>query len=314
MQDPVWGRNQSGADVFTAAVPFPAPQHAAPSAVPAVRVAGSGAVTGYSSYLRVYEPLSTFPPEERRRWEVYLASGDAPDRARGLSEQHRAALVAAIGVPPAAEVEHAFVHRVGGQSYLCPWRLQVRSWQAISEFRAGLPTEVADAFIPPAAAEIAERELARVRSADPDLKTYTVSATWQVPLHWFVPFEGEERRISADGGAVALTYLTTMANARRRVARTLAVLRRTVEEARVVDSVEELGRWLEDYHPRSLLELDYGGLARLFDAVELEADESAADIAHAVACLAGGDTDEATEAYQRVSVRWGAVRAVEVAN
>jgi hypothetical protein len=223
-------------------------------------------------------------------------------------------LVAAIGVPPAAEVEHAFVHRCGGQSYLCPWRLRVRSWQAIADFRSGLPAEVADAFIPSAAAEIAERELARVRQDDPDLKTYTRSATWQVPLRWFVPFEGEERRLTVDGQVTTVTYLATMADARRRVARTLAVLRRALDESTLIDGVDDVGRWLEDYHPRSLVELDYGGLARLFDSVELEADESAADVAHAVACLAADEPDEAMEAYQRVSVRWGAVRAVEVAN
>jgi len=272
-------------------------------------------VSDYSSYLRVYEPLATFPPEERRRWEVYLASGAAPDRARGLSEQHRAALVAAIGVPPDPQVEHAFVHRVGGQSYLCPWRLQVRRWQAIADFRSGLPAEVADAFIPPGAAAVAERELSRVRSAEPDLKTYNLGATWQVPLRWFVAFEGEERRLRLDGQQTTLTYLTTMANARRRVARALAVLRRTLaDEEGFVDGVEDLGRWLEDYHLRSLVELDYGGLVRLFDDTELDSDESAADVAHALACLAEGDVDEATEAYQRVSVRWGAARAVEVAN
>ena len=277
-------------------------------------MAVSGAVSGYSSYLRVYEPLATFPPEERRRWEVYLASGAAPDRARGLSELRRSSLVAAIGVPPDPQVEHAFVHRVGGQSYLCPWRLQLRRWQAITDFRSGLPVEVADAFIPAAAAEIAERELSRARSAQPDLKTYNLSATWQVPLRWFVPFEGEERRLRLDGQQSTLTYLTTMANARRRVARALAVLRRTIDEQAVVDGMEDLGRWLEDYHPRSLLELDYGGLVALFDDTELESDESAADVAHAIACLADGDMDEATEAYERVVVRWGAARAVEVAN
>lgn len=274
----------------------------------------SGAVSGYSSYLRVYEPLATFPPEERRRWEVYLASGAAPDRARGLSEQRRVALVAAIGVPPDPQVDHAFVHRVGGQSYLCPWRLQLRSWQAIADFRSGLPPEVADAFIPLASAEIAERELTRARAVEPDLKTYNLSATWQVPLRWFVPFEGEERRLRVDGGASTLTYLTSMANARRRVARTLAVLRRTLDEQPIADGVEELGRWLEGYHPRALLELDYGGLVRLFDQDELAADESAGDVAHAVACLAGGEVDDAIEAYERVTVRWGAARSVEVAN
>ncbi len=93
-----------------------------------------------------------------------------------------------------------------------------------------------------------------------------------------------------------------------------SIVRRTVEDDSIVDGVEDLARWLEDYHPRSLVELDYGGLVSLFDDADLEADESAADIAHAVACLAAGESDEATEAYTRVAARWGAVRSVEVAN
>ncbi len=267
----------------------------------------------YSSHLRVYEPITSFPAAERRRWEVYLAAGIVPDRLGGLRAQHRAAVVAAIGLPPASNVEHAFVHRVSGLTYVCPWRIQLRSWQAIGEFRSSLPEEIADAFIPRATAEIAERELTRLRASSPDIKSHIQSVTWQVPLRWFLAFEGEERRLSL-GPDRGMTYLTTMANARRRVARSLATLRRTVEDSSMIDDVEELGRWLEDYHPRSLVELDYGDLVQLFEDAELESDESAADVAHAVACLAAGEPDDALEAYQRVSVRWGAVRAVEVAN
>ncbi len=267
----------------------------------------------YSSHLRVYEPLAAFPAAEQRRWEIYLRSGGVPDRMGGLRAETRAGLVAAIGLPPQSRVEHAFVHRVDGTSYLCPWRTQVRSWQAMSDFRRTLPDEIADAFFPRSAAEQAERELARLRAAEPQLKTYVETATWQVPLRWFVPFEGEERRLSLRGER-SLSYLTRMASARRRVARGLAVLRRTLADNDVIDGVEELGRWLEDYHPRSLVELDYGGLVALFDDQELHDDESAADVAHAISSLAAGEAAEAAEAYERVSTRWGAVRAVEVAN
>jgi hypothetical protein len=270
-------------------------------------------VSTYTSYLRAYEPLAAFPPPERKRWETYLSDGAAPDRVRGVRAEHRAGIVAAIGVPPAQEVDHAFVHRIDGVTYVCPWRTQVRSWAAMTEFRRDLPDEIADAFFPKQAAEVAERELARWRSADPDLKTYIRSETWQVPLRWFLPFEGEERRLALAGDR-SLTYLTTMSNARRRVARALAILRRTVEDRPIVDGVEELAGWLEEYHPRSLVELDYGGLVSLFDDADLEADESVADIAHAVASLGEGDPDEATRAYARVASRWGAVRSVEVAN
>lgn len=267
----------------------------------------------YTSYLRAYEPLAAFPQPERRRWERYVSDGQVPDRLHGALAEQRAAIVAAIGVPPATEVDHAFVHRLDGVTYVCPWRTQLRTWEAMTEFRRSMPDEIADAFFPKQAAEVAERELARLRANDPDVKSHILSETWQVPLRWFLPFEGEERRLVLSGER-SLTYLTTMGNARRRVARALAIVRRTVEDDTIVDGVEDLARWLEDYHPRSLVELDYGGLVALFDDVDLEADESAADIAHAVACLAGGETDEATEAYTRVAARWGAVRSVEVAN
>jgi hypothetical protein len=183
----------------------------------------------------------------------------------------------------------------------------------MAEFRRGLPDEIADAFIPRRAAEVADRELARWRSTEPELKSHIRSETWQVPLRWFLPFEGEERRLVLTGER-SLSYLTTMGNARRRVARALAILRRTVEDEHIVEGVEDLAGWLEDYHPRSLVELDYGGLVSLFDDADLEADESVADIAHAVASLADGEPDEATEAYTRVALRWGAVRSLEVAN
>lgn len=267
----------------------------------------------YTSYLRAYEPLAAFPPAERKRWETYLADGRVPGTAHGIRYEQRVAMIAAIGIPPENEVDHAFVHRLDGVTYVCPWRTQLRAWEAMTEFRRSMPDEIADAFFPKQAAEVAERELARARAQDPDVKAYILSETWQVPLRWFLPFEGEERRLVLRGER-AVSYLTSMGNARRRVARALAILRRTVEDRPIVEGVEDLARWLEDYHPRSLVELDYGGLVALFDDPDLEADESAADIAHAVASLAEGDVDEAGEAYARVATRWGAVRAVEVAN
>lgn len=267
----------------------------------------------YSSYLRIYEPLSTFAPAERRRWEIYLSSVRPPDNVAGVAVEQRASLVAAIGLPPQSEVEHAFVHRISNVTYVCPWRTAMRRYQAIGEFVRSMPDEIAEAFIPRRDAEVAERELQRMRGAEPGLKSFILSETWQVPIRWFLPFEGEERRLTVDG-VRSLTYRTGMANARRRVARALAVLRRTLDEGAMLDGVEELGRWLEEYHPRSLVELDYGGLVALLDDEDLYADESAADVAHAVASLGTGDTDEAAAAYERVTDRWGAIRAFEVAN
>ena len=270
-------------------------------------------MAAFSSYLRVYEPLDAFPPAERTRWEVYLGEGRAPDPAYGVVVEHRAAVVAAIGLPPRVDVDQAFVHRRGGASYVGPWRTEVRSWQAVADFRRTMPEQVADAFIPRPAAEHAERELARWRSTQPRLKSHIRSSTWEVPLHWFVPFEGEERRLQLEPVA-SLTYLATMHDARRRVARALAVLRRTIEEGTLVESLAELADWLEDYHARSLVELDYGGLVGLMGDDELYDDDSAADVAHAIASLAAGEPEAAASAYQNVVARWGTLRGVEAAN
>jgi hypothetical protein len=75
-----------------------------------------------------------------------------------------------------------------------------------------------------------------------------------------------------------------------------------------------MGRWLEEFHPRSLVELDYGGLVHLLDDAELKQDESARDIADALAALAEGDAARAGGAYGRVTARMKALQGVESAN
>ena len=150
-----------------------------------------------------------------------------------------------------------------------------------------------------------------------------LTCTWQVPLRWFVLVDAEERQVSlgtpaGSGGTTVtgreLVYRTPMSRARRRTARALAVLRRTVDDGAVTAGVEELGRWLEEFHPRSLVELDYGGLVHLLDDAELTKDESARDIAAALAALADGEPARAAAAYGRVTARMKALQAVESAS
>jgi hypothetical protein len=92
------------------------------------------------------------------------------------------------------------------------------------------------------------------------------------------------------------------------------VLRRSVEDGAVTAGVEDLGRWLEDFHPRSLVELDYGGLVHLLDDAELTQDESARDVALALAALGEGDAERAGAAYTRALTRMKALQAVEAAS
>jgi thioesterase domain-containing protein len=81
-----------------------------------------------------------------------------------------------------------------------------------------------------------------------------------------------------------------------------------------VDDLEDVGRWLEDFHPRSWLELDYGGLARRLGAERLAQDTSVEDVAEALDALTEGDDVSAAAAYRLVVERWARVRALEHAN
>jgi hypothetical protein len=87
-----------------------------------------------------------------------------------------------------------------------------------------------------------------------------------------------------------------------------------LEDGPVVDGVEQLGRWLEEFHPHSIVELDYGGLVHLLDDEELRADDSAEDLAEAVAALGRADADGVAAAYERVVNRWRVIAGVESAN
>lgn len=283
---------------------------------------------GFAAHLRVYQPLAAFDEAERARWTAYVDSGDAASRPLLMAREHEVGLAAAIQAPPRLTVDdtaHAYVRHLDGLTYVCPWRLQLRTWEALTEFRSRLPDELSEAFIPRAAAESAEMEYDAWIASHPEDPVGILTSTWQVPIPWFVLFEAEERRLvlgerHASAGATqtgldrALVYLTAMSRARRRAAKARGVIRRTLGEGAALDALEETARWLEQFHPHSLVELDYGGLVHLLDDETLTADTSVADIAEALEALARGSADDAGELYERVAARWRALGALEHAN
>jgi hypothetical protein len=290
-------------------------------------------VISYAASLRVYEPLRAFPEPERALWTEYVASGQGYDPLTGTELEHAAGIAAIIAVPPTGapdEAELAFVRRHDGVPYLCPARTRLRSWQALSEFRASLPEVVAGAFVPLAVIENAENALEKWLAEHPDLRSHVQTVTYQMPLRWLLLVEPAERELvlgprfdrRADEEAADIpveqrrrcVYVTTMAQARRRAARALNVVRRTIEDGPVVAGVEGVARWLEEFHPHSLVELDYGGLVHLFEDDELQEDESPALVAQALKSLEAGDTEAAGEAYELVMAHWQPVQAFETVN
>jgi hypothetical protein len=305
----------------------------------------------YAAYLRIYEPVSAFHEPDRSRWVAYAASSTRPRRRDSLAVEHAEALRRAITTPwvavPERESEHAYVRRVDGTTYVCPWQTRLRCLLAYGQLRSGsgavlacegsagegLAAEGLAAEGLAADGDPALAALARLGEAGP-ARPHIVASSWTVPLTWFVPFAPAERWLSlGDGrgraGAAAtasatraLVYTTPMTRARRRVARGLGALRHlpagsgdaVLEPSRAVGELAEVGRWLEDFHPYSLVELDYGGLVHLVSDDALRGDQSVAEIRAGIDGAARGECELAVAMYMRARDRWRAFAEFEQAN
>ncbi|MDQ1484861.1 MAG: hypothetical protein QOJ62_554 [Actinomycetota bacterium] len=120
--------------------------------------------------------------------------------------------------------------------------------------------------------------------------------------------------------AGSLRYLAPMADARRGIARALAAVRRTPTDLLPAAGLEELGRWLEEFHAKSFVELDYAGLAGLIKGIGCigsdgaVTEDSVGEVIAALARLRGGDADAGLSALADVRARWDAIRAFEHAS
>lgn len=268
-----------------------------------------------AAYLRVYEPLAAFDRDEQRYWRQYLRQGRAVPPEEGPQRQRSTVLTAlGAGWTRLPELpEEAYALENGGSVLVCPWRLRVRVAEAAIEARDGVPPILADAFVPPVFTRLAHSVLTRWRQGE-STRLHEQVSTWAVPLRWFVFVDAEERQVCTKPGHRAVRYRTEISKARRRAHRGLAVLRRVVGHTPITDAVEEGTRWLEEFHPGSLLELDYGGLVDLLRDDELVEDDSPELVATGLSSLARGDADAATEAYQKLINRWRAVQMWERSN
>jgi hypothetical protein len=306
----------------------------------------------YAAYLRIYEPVAAFHEPERSRWAAYADSSARPRRRDSLTIEQAEALHRAIAGPqillPDQESEHAYVRRADGVTYVCPWQTRLRC--LLSYGRMLSPAGSALPGVIPADDE-QETMTALAWLADgwplgPQARPHILVSIWTVPLAWFVPFAAAERWLALGPAgsrssaarttplARALLYTTPMPRARRRVARGLAALRGLHplgsmdplgplgpgmdgsgwDPSRAQDELAEFGRWLEAFHPRSLVELDYGGLVQLLSDDDLCGDQSAAEIAAAIDGAARGERELAVAMYQRAHSRWRAFAELEIAN
>ncbi|SCL16307.1 hypothetical protein [Micromonospora inyonensis] len=275
----------------------------------------------FASYLRVYEPLTAFDRDRQAYWRRYVHQGRAVAPQEGPARQ-RTAVIEALGagwtrLPDLPD--EAYVLETGETMLVCPWNLRIRVAEAALSAREGVPAVLADAFVPAVLAGQAKAVVEDWRSGARVLehgvpRLHEQISTWGVPLRWFVLVDPEERELDVAPGRRVLRYRTEMSKARRRSSRALSVLRKSVGEVPITQAVEEAARWLEEFHPRSVVELDYGGLVDLLPEDTLRADDSPALVATGLAGLARGEAEEASAAYDKLVARWRAVQLQERCN
>lgn len=266
-----------------------------------------------SAYLRVYQALAAFSPNERAEWAAYVESGEALPPGLLVGREEERALARALGLPVPSDREHALVQRVGQTVYVCPLRTELRTLQSLVAFHGSLPMELADAFVSSGEVARAASTLERLQRERPASRSHIRLAVWHVPLPWFALFEGVERRLARPEGGQPprLAYQTAMVKAQARISRALRVLQEVMEDGEVVAAVEELRDWLYAFDPDSLVQLDYGGLARVVPYGDLVEDQSAAEVWEALEALEEGDLERSSRHYGALTERWSALRGRE---
>ena len=262
--------------------------------------------------LKVFEPLAAFEAGERAYWQRYVAGGTVPPAdSLLLSREHG---LRGEGATALAEAEHADVIERRGALFVCPHRTKLRLLASLLAFRRSIPAEVVTSFMPDDEVERAADGIEAIRTTHPTWRNHVLESTWEVPLHWFVPFDDGERAVLDTPAGPSIRYETIVRAAAERSARALEIVREMLPNPGIIAPVAGLARWLEDFDPGGLLVLDYGAVGSLFPARELTQDHTAHEIWASIRALSEGDGDRASAHYMVAAERWAGVRRRETWN
>lgn len=263
--------------------------------------------------LKIFEPLAAFDAQERAYWERYVAGGTLPpadtlllSREHGLRGETATLL---------AEHEHADVIERRDQLLVCPHRTRLRLLASLLAFRRSIPAEAVPAFMPADEVERAADGIEAIRSTHPTWRNHVLESTWEVPLHWFVPFDDAERQLVAVPETDrTIRYETILRAARERSARALEIVKAMLPNPGIIAPVAGLARWLEDFDPGGILVLDYGAVGSLFPPGDLARDHTAREIWASIRALSESEGDRASAHYMVAAERWAGVRRRETWN
>jgi hypothetical protein len=253
----------------------------------------------HAAYLRAYVPERMV--DDYREHVGGTATGDLLVRGE-------------FGVYRESCRDDAFVVEREGRRYVCPRYPRLRMLEGLLAFRNAYPGAAASVLVPPALAERAAGELEQLQRGDSSVRSHILTSPFHVPLRWFAAFEASEREVAEGPGGVEIHYWTRVGKARRRLERATEILEEADFDDTIVEEVQDLARWLRPFPRQSVLQLDYGDVAELFEEAELALDESAADVAASLEALERGDFEASGLHYGRVAARWAHAQSLVFAN
>ena len=267
--------------------------------------------TPYVASLRVYEPIDSFEPADQLRWSQIAITSPT-----GWDEQVRSLMRSITNEPPNLKPDGAHVLEHEGKRYIAPWSTAARCWAALDDFKYTLPPSVIKFFIP----QTIEDSINSTIDIVEDKVSHILTSTWNIPPRWFALFSPDERLRGVNEDGHFTISRTAISNAKSRCTFTHQAVLGAFGEGAVEGEVAELLDWLEIFNPKSIVELDYGGLATYLNKqliesgeVGLDADTSIEDVTSSIAGLASGDGALAGRGYERLVSRWRRVSALESA-
>lgn len=267
--------------------------------------------TPYVASLRVYEPIESFEPADQQRWsQLTITSPTSWD------EQVRSLKRSITSEPANLKLDGAHLLEHEGKRYIAPWSTAARCWAALEDFKYTLSPAVIKFFIP----QTIEDSINSTIDIVEDKVSHILTSTWSIPPRWFALFTPDERLRGVNKDGYFTILRTSIANAKSRCTFTHQAVIGAFGEGAVEGEVAELLAWLEIFNNKSIVELDYGGLATYLNKqliengeVGLDADSSVEDVTTSIAGLASGDGALAGRGYERLVSRWRRVSALETA-
>ena len=267
--------------------------------------------TPYVASLRIYEPITSFTPADQLRW-----SSIPIESYTGRDEQNRALRRVILSEPPSLRADGAHIIDHNGERYVSPWSTAKRCWVALNDFKNSLPDSVIPFFLPESLGDA-------IGDISPDLESrvpHIISETWLIPPRWFALFSPDERLRGNNPDGPFTIMRTELSKAQKRCLEAHRIVRQAFGDGPVEAEIADLLNWLNVFHPDSILECDYGGLALYLEKslaengeFGLDSDTSIEDVMASLQGLATSDGSLAGQGYEALMKRWRKVAALEQA-